>query len=110
MIRRRAEALTAHDLAPALKPAALPLEGPADSDPLLEQVGDARVVLLGEATHGTHELYELRAELTRRLIEERGFTIVAVEADWPDAYRVNRWVRGEGCAPGWEGSREETTR
>src|SRR5207249_1180403 len=66
----------------------------ADYDRLLDLVGDARFVLLGEASHGTHEFYRARAEITRRLIEERGFTAVAVEADWPDAYRVNRFVRG----------------
>src|SRR5207248_3940822 len=53
-------------------------------------------VLLGEASHGTHEFYRERAEITKRLIEEKGFNAVAVEADWPDAYRVNRYVRGEG--------------
>jgi len=53
-------------------------------------------VLLGEATHGTHEFYQERARITERLIVERGFTAVALEADWPDAYRVNRYVRGEG--------------
>ena len=72
-----------------------PLTGAAnDYDALLELIGDARLVLLGEASHGTHEFYRERARITRRLIEERGFTVVAVEADWPDAYRVNRWVRG----------------
>jgi erythromycin esterase-like protein len=72
-----------------------PLTGAAgDYDTLLELIGDARLVLLGEASHGTHEFYRERARITRRLIEERGFTVVAVEADWPDAYRVNRWVRG----------------
>jgi erythromycin esterase-like protein len=69
---------------------------PSDFDPLLERVGDARVVLLGEASHGTHEFYRARAELTRRLITEKGFGLIAIEADWPDAYRVNRWVRGMG--------------
>jgi erythromycin esterase-like protein/predicted phosphoribosyltransferase len=64
-------------------------------DALLELVGDAQFVLLGEASHGTHEFYAERAALTRRLIEEKGFCAVAVEADWPDAYRVNRFVRGE---------------
>lgn len=67
---------------------------PTDYDPLLEFIGDARFVLLGEATHGTHEFYRERAEITKRLIIEKGFTAVAVEADWPDAYRVNRYVRG----------------
>jgi erythromycin esterase-like protein/predicted phosphoribosyltransferase len=67
---------------------------PGDHDPLLELVGDAHFVLIGEASHGTHEFYAERARLTRRLIEERGFCAVAIEADWPDAYRVNRFVRG----------------
>jgi erythromycin esterase-like protein len=61
--------------------------------PLLDAIGDARLVLIGEASHGTHEFYRTRAELTKALISTRGFNLVAVEADWPDAYRVNRWVR-----------------
>ncbi len=65
-----------------------------DYDGLLDLIGDADVVLLGEASHGTHEFYRERALITRRLIEEKGFGAVAVEADWPDAYRVNRYVRG----------------
>jgi erythromycin esterase-like protein len=74
---------------------AIPLHGSvSDYDSLIDLVGDARVVLLGESTHGTHEFYRERARITRRLIEEKGFTTVAVEADWPDAYRVNRFVRG----------------
>lgn len=67
---------------------------PADFDSLLALVGDAQVVLLGEASHGTHDFYRVRAEITKRLIREAGFQAVAVEADWPDAYRVNRYVRG----------------
>src|SRR5919106_5384558 len=67
--------------------------GPAGLAPLVEAFGDARVVLVGEASHGTHEFYRTRAELTKALIERKGFNLVAVEADWPDAYRVNRWVR-----------------
>ena len=63
-------------------------------EPLLDLIGNARIVMLGEASHGTHEFYRERARITRQLIEERGFSVVAVEADWPDAYRVNRWVRG----------------
>jgi len=62
----------------------------------MERIGDAPIVLLGEASHGTHDFYEARAALTRRLIAEQGFTAVVAEADWPDAYRVNRFVRGEG--------------
>src|SRR5438270_77888 len=67
-----------------------------DLEPILELVGDARLVLIGEATHGTHDFYHQRAQLTQRLIVEKGFCAVAAEADWPDAYRVNRYVRGIG--------------
>src|SRR4030088_2162429 len=74
-----------------------PLSGAADDyDRVLALVGDARFVLIGEASHGTHEFYRTRAEITQRLIQEKGFSAVAVEADWPDAYRVNRYVRGVG--------------
>lgn len=79
----------------ALRAAAHPLVGSRDDfDPVLRLVGDARLVLLGEASHGTHEFYRIRGEITKRLIRECGFRAVAVEADWPDAYRVNRFVRG----------------
>lgn len=81
----------------AVRAAAHPLTGaPQDYDPLLELIGDARCVLIGEASHGTHEFYHERAEITKRLIREQGFTAVAVEADWPDAYRINRYVQGLG--------------
>jgi len=69
---------------------------PSDFDSLLELIGDARLVLLGEASHGTHEFYRVRAQISKLLIAQRGFNAVAVEADWPDAYRVNRFVRGAG--------------
>jgi erythromycin esterase-like protein len=83
----------------AVRDAAQPLKGANDDyDALLELIGDARLLLLGEATHGTHELYRARAQITKRLIAEKGFTAVAVEADWPDAYDVNRYVRGSGMA------------
>jgi erythromycin esterase-like protein len=68
-----------------------------DYDPLLDLIGGARFVLLGEASHGTHEFYRERATITQRLIKEKNFSAVAVEADWPDAYRVNRYVRGMGA-------------
>jgi erythromycin esterase-like protein len=68
-------------------------------DDLLGLVGDARFVLLGEASHGTHEFYALRAALTRRLVAERGFRGVAVEADWPSAARVNGYLQGVGDEP-----------
>lgn len=82
-------------LGKAIRDAAHPLTGSAnDYDPLMNLVGDAHLVLLGEASHGTHEFYRERAQITKRLITEKGFSAVAVEADWPDAYRVNRYVRG----------------
>lgn len=80
-----------------IQEAAQPLEGgPRDYDPLLKLIGEARFCLLGEATHGTYEFYRERAEITKRLIKEKGFTATAVEADWPDAFRVNRYLRGLG--------------
>jgi erythromycin esterase-like protein len=86
---------TTRTLTETIRDAAHLLTGAKDDyDPLLDLIGDARVVLLGEASHGTHEFYRERARITRRLIEEKGFDAVAVEADWPDAYRVNRWARG----------------
>ena len=69
--------------------------GARDYDALLDRVGAARVVLLGEASHGTHEFYRERARITKRLIRERGFTAMAIEGDWPDAHRVNRYIRGD---------------
>ena len=68
-------------------------------DVLLDRIGDAGCVLLGESTHGTSEFYALRAHITRRLVEEKGFRAVAVEADWPDAYRAGCWARGAGDDP-----------
>ena len=83
----------------AIRSEARQLTGDAhDYDALLDLIGDARVVLLGEASHGTHDFYRERARITKRLITERRFTAVAVEGDWPDAYRVNRFVRGAGDA------------
>src|SRR5437870_1770003 len=74
---------------------ASPVIGAAnDYDPLLKLIGNARFVLLGEATHGTHEFYKARAEITKRLIREKGFTVIAWEADWPDALRINRFIQG----------------
>ena len=67
--------------------------GAAAADALLTLAASGRLALLGEASHGTHEFYAERAELTKRLIVEHGFTAVVVEADWPDAWRVNRYVR-----------------
>ncbi|MGV9712740.1 erythromycin esterase family protein [Gordonia sp. NPDC003424] len=79
------------------------VDGVPPDDVLDAIVGDARIVLIGESSHGTHEFYAARAHMTRWLIENKGFTAVAAEADWPDAYRVNRWVRGFGT----DGSADE---
>src|SRR5881396_2350162 len=74
-----------------------PLTGSAtDYDSLIELIGNAHFVLLGEASHGTHEFYQARAEITKRLIQEKGFTVIAWEADWPDALRISRYLRGQG--------------
>ena len=81
----------------AVRKAAQPFTGAVgDYDSLLDRIGDAHFVLLGEASHGTREFYRERARITQRLLTEKGFTAVAVEADWPDAYRVSRYVRGMG--------------
>jgi erythromycin esterase-like protein len=98
MTRSRARATdepaVSRDLVTRVWKQSTPLRRDADLDPLLERIGDARVVLLGEASHGTHEFYTWRAALSRRLLEEQGFQFLAVEGDWPDCYRVNRYVKG----------------
>jgi erythromycin esterase len=70
------------------------LTASTDLDPLLERIGDAKYVLLGEASHGTHEYYTWRTAISKRLIEEKGFSFIAVEGDWPDCNRINRFVKG----------------
>lgn len=70
------------------------LKSASDLDPLLERIGDAHCVMLGEASHGTHEYYTWRAAITKRLIQEEGFQFIAVEGDWPDCYRLNRFIKG----------------
>ena len=86
-------------VSPSAAIAAVAIDAPGGVPPRAELdalIGDARIVLIGESSHGTHEFYSARAEVTRWLIEEKGFCAVAAEADWPDAYRVNRYVRGIG--------------
>ncbi|HEY9283634.1 MAG TPA: erythromycin esterase family protein [Pyrinomonadaceae bacterium] len=84
-------------MAALVRKSAHPVTGAAgDYDPLMRLVGDARFVLLGEATHGTHEFYRERARITRRLVEEKGFDAVVLEADWPDAHRVSEYAQGRG--------------
>jgi len=85
-------------LAGDLRTVARPLENDSDVDALVERIGDAQVVLLGEASHGTSEYYTWRARLSKRLISEKGFRFIAVEGDWPDCYCINRFVKGySGC-------------
>ncbi|WP_106401260.1 erythromycin esterase family protein [Actinocorallia populi] len=83
-------------VAQEIRRSALPLEASGDLDPLLARIGDARHVLIGEASHGTHDFYAWRAELTRRLIAEKDFRFVGVEGDWPDCDRIHRAVTGDG--------------
>lgn len=78
----------------ALRQAALPLRSRSDLDPLLAAIGKASYVLLGEASHGTHEFYRWRAEITKRLILDGRCAFIAVEGDWPDCYKLNRYVKG----------------
>lgn len=79
-----------------LRASAIPLTGHAsDYDALIDMIGDVRYVLIGEATHGTEEFYRIRAEITKRLIRHHGFSAVAVEGDWPDCYRINRYARDD---------------
>ena len=85
---------TPKELAAAVRDLAHSLEAASDLDPLLEQIGDAQYVLLGEASHGTAEYYVWRTILSQRLIREKGFSFIAVEGDWPDCYRVSRFIKG----------------
>lgn len=71
-----------------------PLSDAGDYSSLLKKIGDARFVMIGEATHGTHEFYKTRIEITQQLIEQKGFMAVAIEGDWPDAHRVHRYLQG----------------
>jgi erythromycin esterase len=82
------------ELVKAIKKSAHPLKDLHDLQPLFSRIGDAQIVMLGEGSHGTHEYYTWRAYITQKLIEEKGFNFVAVEGDWPDCYRLNRFVKG----------------
>jgi erythromycin esterase-like protein len=85
-----------HSDTEVLRTAARAITDPSDYDELVQLAGLAQCVLIGEASHGTHEFYETRALLTRRLIDEHGFRAVALEADWPDTFRTHRYVTGRG--------------
>ncbi len=81
-------------LADLIQKNSLPLDEESAMDALMEAIGEARYVLLGEASHGTHEYYTLRTAISKRLITEKGFSFIAVEGDWPDCYRLNRFIKG----------------
>ena len=70
------------------------LDTAEDLDPLMEKIGQAKYVLLGEASHGTHEYYTWRSMISKRLIMEKNFSFIAVEGDWPDCYGLNRYIKG----------------
>lgn len=78
----------------AIKKYALAYDSKEDLTPILEAIGDAKIVLLGEASHGTSEFYTIRAELSKRLMEEKGFSLIAVEGDWPSTQHINRFIKG----------------
>jgi erythromycin esterase len=93
-VRRRFQAeRDAEELSEELQLFSSPLHGWEDLDPLMDRIGDARFVLLGEASHGTAEYYDWRRVISQRLIREKGFLFIAVEGDWPDCYRVNQFVK-----------------
>lgn len=77
-----------------IKQWAYPLQSKADLQPLINYIGESRIVMLGEASHGTHEYYTWRSYISKRLIKEKGFNFIAVEGDWPDCYRLNRFIKG----------------
>lgn len=86
-----------------LTEAVQPLSKQADKySSLLDKIGDSRFVLIGEATHGTHEFYQARIEITQQLIEKKNFMAVTIEGDWPDAYRIHRYLQGKGHKRDWE--------
>src|SRR5262249_17483091 len=98
VVRRRprfidSEPAVTPDLVKAVRSVSRPLHSAADVDPLVHRLAQARYALLGEASHGTHEYYTWRDAISRRLVQ-KGFSFIAVEGDWPDCYRLNRYVKG----------------
>lgn len=83
-----------HEVLNAIRQFAKPFQNKSDLQPLFDYIGNSRIVMLGESSHGTHEYYIWRDYISRKLIEEKGFDFIAVEGDWPDCYRLNRFVKG----------------
>ncbi|MBK8905240.1 MAG: erythromycin esterase family protein [Anaerolineaceae bacterium] len=97
-VRQQTTTERTRSLVEAVREIEYPLADNADLDTLLDKIGDANYVLLGEASHGTSEYYTWRARLSQRLIQEKGFSFIAVEGDWPDCYRLNRYIKGSSDA------------
>ncbi len=87
------DAISRKNIIDKIRDKALIINSPNDLDDFIEKIGDAKYVLLGEASHGTHEFYIWRAMISKKLIEEKGFSFIAVEGDWPDCYLLNRYVK-----------------
>jgi erythromycin esterase-like protein len=92
-MRSYSENFDSADISKLITDVSTPLNNTSDLDPLINYIGDSKYVLLGEASHGTHEYYTWRAKISKRLIEEKGFSFIAVEGDWPDCYRLNRYIK-----------------
>src|SRR3990167_7406378 len=91
--------------------AAQPLFAGADKySSLIDKIGDSRFVLIGEASHGTHEFYQARIEITQQLIAKKNFMAVAIEGDWPDAYHIHRYLQGKGHKRNWKKAIENCKR
>lgn len=86
--------LKTEQLVDQIKKYAVPFLSATELKPLVQKAGEAKYVLLGEASHGTSEFYSIRSDLTKQLIQEHGFSFVAVEGDWPACYEVNRYIKG----------------
>jgi len=96
-----------HKLLELISNKAIPIKnGTSRYDALLDKIGDSRFVLLGEASHGSHEFYQARSEITERLISEKGFMAVAIEGDCPDTHKIHKYIQGHGCPNQWENSLE----
>lgn len=81
------------DIIEQIRQDSIPLQSPQDLQAILDAIGDAKIVLLGEASHGTSEFYTMRTELTKLLIDQKGFSFMAVEGDWPSSYNINRYIK-----------------
>ncbi len=90
----RENIVSAADIVEGIRRKSHILQSKEDLQPLYDRIGNARIVMLGEASHGTHEYYAWRAHISKKLIEEKGFNFIAVEGDWPDCYRLNRFIKG----------------